>query len=803
MLKNYLRVAFRNLWRNKLYAFICIFGLALGISCATLVYLFVSHEWSYDQFHENKDRLYRVTATIINNNTTATGKTSLAVGPALREDYPEVETFVRMMNGPQYNTVFVDGKTYEMTGTYFVDSAFFSVFSFRLLEGDPLTALAKPNSIVITQDIARKYFGDQSPVGKTMKTVNNVYTVTGVSENTPSNSDIEYSFLISMNTIPQQSRAYMMEDWFYIVCQTYILFRDKSSAEGFQAKLDQLTDKYVKPWSEVNGGVGTVKFDLQPITTVHLDNTKQFDTPKGNPQYIYVFGMVGIFIILIACINYVNLSLSQSLRRAKEVGVRKTLGGYPGLIVRQFLGESLLITFLALVIGLVLVELLLPSFNQLSGKSFTPVRIFSMDIMLFFVLTVVIVGLLSGAYPALVLSRFHPVTVLRGILPRMGSAGFLRKMLVVVQFVFSASMLLGTVVVFSQMQFLKHRSLGFDKGQVMVIQTPQDTTVQNRMGYIRQEMARINGVSAVSLNGDMPGYPVGELLFRVEQEGKMKERGIKFISIDENFLSLMNIEIVKGRNLDPAHFPTDSTGGFIINETAARQFGWDDPVGKRMQWGLLANDSAANDGKVIAVVKDFNFASMHNPIEPLVMFYHLWSGGFLALKINSDNPGEVLKNIEAKWREVDKIHSFKYDFLDERIHSMYQSEEKMLRVFGYFAMISILIASMGLFALTSYSAERRTREIGIRKVLGASHRNIAMLISKEFIVLVGIAFLLAIPLGYYFLDRWLQDFAYRVPLHPVYFLFSAIAVMLVAFLALSYSVWKAGRSNPVRALKYE
>lgn len=805
MLKNYIVITLRNLWRNKLYSFICVFGLSLGISCTTLIYLYVTHELSYDHFHTNKDHIYRVTASIINDQTTTTGMTSLAVGPTLKQDYPEVEDFVRIMRGPQYGTLIYDGKAYEQTELYFADSGFFEVFSFPLLQGNPRTALTKPQSIVLTEREAIRIFGTEPALGKTVRTVNNSYTVTGVAKNPPINSDITFNAIISLSSLPPPAMADFLQDWFRIACQTYVLFHEKPNTAEFQAKLDRITREYVKPFSEENGGVGTVEYQMQNITQVHLDASKQFDSPKGNRQYMYVFSIVGIFIILIAGINYVNLSLSQSLRRAKEVGVRKALGSRKSQLIQQFIGESLWITFLSMCIGLVFVELLLPVFNSLTSKDFSPATIFQPQIIVFYLGMVLLVGTLSGAYPALVLSSFQPVTVLKGIIPKLGSAGFLRKALVVIQFVFSAALVLGTVVVFSQMQYMKFRDLGFDREQVMVIQIPQDTSVENRMGFIKQEMARIPGVEKVSLNSRLPGYQVGELLFRVENtEGGLMETGLKYMPVDENFTDLIGLQITQGRNFDPSHFPTDSSIGFIINETAARKFGWnDDAVGKRMQWGLGPNDSAQFDGKVIGVVKDFHFTSMHNSIDPLVMLYHPWNGGLLALKLKTDNVQGVIAEIEKTWKKVDQVHNFRYNFLDEKITAMYQSEEKMLQVFGYFSLISIIIASMGLFALTSYSTQRRTREIGIRKVMGASLFQIALLIAREFLLLVLLSFLIAMPLGYYFLTQWLSNFAYRVELHPLYFILSAAVVTCIAAISVSYSAIRAGSSSPVKAIRYE
>jgi len=803
MLKNYFLLTLRNLRKNKLYAFISIFGLALGMSCTTLIALYVTHELSYDRFHEKKDRLYRVTATIKNTDIISTGSTSAAVGPALQQEFPEVESYCRVIKGPQYNTIFYQDKSFEETKVFYVDSTFFHLFSYRLLEGNPATALEKPFSMVISKSMSEKYFGNGPALGKTLRTVNNVYTVTGVVEDCPTNSDLQYNALISMSSFPAPVMENFLQDWFYITSMTYVLLNENTAGNDFRSRLPVITEKYVKPWSEVNGGIGTVDYDLQRIDEVHLDNSKKFDTPKGNRQYIYIFGMVGIFILVIACINYVNLALSQSFRRAREVGIRKTLGADRGQLIFQFIGESLVIAFISLFIGLVLVELLLPFFNGLAQKSFSPYSIFRTDLLLYYSGVILGVGLLSGSYPAFVLSSFQPVTVLKGILPRFGSSGYLRKALVVLQFVFSVLMILGTIVVFNQMSYMKGRDLGFNKEEVLVIQVPGDTSVINKMDYARQEMLNLPEVSQVSLNGGLPGYPLGELLFRIEQPEGMQERGIKFMPVDENFISVMGLELKAGRNLDPKKFPSDSLGGFIINETAARTFGWEEPIGKRLQWGLLNNDSASNDGKVIGVVKDFHFASLHNPIEPLVMFCHTWGGGLLTLKLQTDDVQGALKKVEDTWRRIDKIHNFKYSFLDDTIGALYRNEERMLKIFGYFALISIFISALGLFALTSYATERRTREIGIRKVMGASVFTIGRLIGKEFIILVLTGFVIAIPIGYYFLSKWLTGFAYHVSLHPWFFILSAMIVLVIAAVAMSYNALKAANSDPVKALKYE
>lgn len=803
MLKNYFLVTLRNLWRNKLYAFISILGLGLGISCTTLIALYVFHEVSYDQFHENKDRLYRVTAVMHTTDVLPLGSTSMAVGPTMQQDFPEVEAFCRMMHGPKYNTLMYEDKSFDEEDVYFTDSAFFHIFSYRLLEGDPSTALSQPNSIVMSESTARKYFGDAPAVGKVVRTVHKTYTVTGVVEDCPDNSDFQYNLLISLNSYPAEMLQQMNEDWFYITVQTYVLLKENASAKELKARLSQLTENYVKPWSDASGGVGSIDYDLQRITDVHLDNTKKFDTPKGNKQYLYIFGMVGIFILIIACINYVNLSLSQSLRRAREVGIRKTLGADRGQLVRQFIGESFIIALISLLAGLALVEILLPLFNKMAQKAFHPASIFQPRLLLYYAGILLVTGVISGSYPAFVLSSFQPVSVLKGILPRFGNAQFLRKALVVVQFVFSVWMIMGTLVVFGQMKYMKERDLGFDREGLMIIQVPGDTAVLNKLDYVKQEMANLPEVKQVSQTGSMPGFTMGELLFRIEQPDGLQQRGIKFLPIDENFMDLVGLHLVQGRNIDPVHFPTDSLGGFIINETAAKTFGWQEPLGKRMQWGLMANDSATNDGKVIGVVRDFHFASMHNPIEPLVMFYHTWGGGMLTLKLQSPDMAATIRKVEETWRKADKLHQFHYTFLDDQMDSLYRKEERMLQIFGYFALISILIASLGLFALTSYSTERRTREIGIRKVMGASVWSICRLMAREFLILVSLAFVLAIPVGYYFLGRWLTEFAYRISIHPLMIIGTGLLVVFIAMLAISYHALKAAHTDPVRSIKYE
>lgn len=809
MLKNYFKIALRNISRNKLYSFINIFGLAVGITACVLIFLYVKDELSYDKHHPDHERVFRVNTYVkLSGQNDNFAINAMPTGPALKADFPQVEEFVRVENVPN-QTVWVDHQMFTEKNVAFADSSLFSVFLFPLAYGDPATALKEPLSAVISEEKAEAYFGDASAaLGKMLKFAARSYKVTGVMKKTTYRSHLPVDIYLSMTSRPAPQLNH--QQFLQLGTSLYIKLKEGTTADEFESKLlPAFYNSRLKAWSEKNQFGGKITYRLQPVADIHFGNDLQYDMPGNvNPSYIYIFSFVAVFILLIACINYMNLATARSAKRAKEVGLRKVVGATRKQLIGQFIGESILISFLSIVLALVLVEVLLPVFNSLTGKDFTFVNILNGSFGLFLLAAVLFVGVFAGSYPAFYLSRFQPVEVLKGngfnagrsgnpgMLTRLFSPVNLRKALVIAQFVVSVVLIVSTIIVFSQLSFMKNKDLGFDKDQVMVITLPADSSVRANLQTVRNEFLKDPAVKGMATSFYVPGEQTGRLLFLVEENGKMAEKAMNIMGIDYDFIKVMDIDMAKGRNFSK-DFATDSSA-VIINEAAAKYLGWTDPIGKK-----VAPGDPENKLTVVGMVDDFNYASLHNPVEPLIMFLSAEGNRMLSIKIAGGNISSTVSGIEKKWKAFDPRHPMEYFFLDENFNAKYKSEEKMLSVFGYFAALTILISCLGLFGLASFATEQRIKEIGIRKVLGASVANIVTMINKDFIILIIISFVFAFPVAWYFMDKWLQDFYYRIGIGWMPFVAAALAALLVAITTISIQALKAAYSNPVKALKYE
>ena len=796
-----LKIAFRHLLKNKTYAGVSIIGLAVGISCCLLIALNIFHELSYDQYHEKKDRICRISATLDFNGPLNAGVTSLAVGPTVMDEYPEVVSYARFQSLGNV-VVTKDDKIFRESRIALTDSTVFDIFDITLLRGNQLNVLSKPNGIVLSQSLAKKYFGDEDPINQMLKLNNTMAVVTGVMSDPPINTELQYDALGSINIMPEQARQAMNQDWFRIGFLTYLLFDKPVNELAFEEKMKAFEKKYVQPFVAQAGIEASIEYDLTPLSKLHFENTKEYDTPKGNKNYLLVFGLLAAFILVIASINFVNLSLAQSARRAKEVGVRKTLGVHQSEIRKQFLSESTLIALLSLLLGLCIVEVLLNPFNVLTNKAFTIADIFQPPLILTILGLVLLIGIGAGSYPALVMSRFQPAQVLKGNIPKTGGVGALRKALIAIQFVFSLFMITGTLLINDQMKFLDTMDLGFDKRNIITAQLPSDTTFRKKLPSLINTLKSTNGVKEVAMSY-MPNVQTGELMFRVEREGKLVEQTIKFMWIDEHFLDVLGVELKEGRNFSK-EFATDPQKAFIVNETAVNRFGWkNEAIGKRMQWGLEANNTATNDGSVVGVVEDFHFASLHSPLEPLVLLYAVNGTNSLSIKMEDGAGASTVKSIETAWNQIANGQPFDYAFFDDSLVQNYQNEDRVQRVFNYFSVVSILLALLGLFALISFSVQSKTKEIGLRKIMGASVWEVTWLLVREFFLVLIIAFVITVPINYYFIQYWLQGFAYTVSLNPLSFINAfLIGLVLSACIAL-YHTARISRSNPVNALRYE
>ncbi len=804
MFSNYFNIALRNLWRNRVSSTINLLGLALGIACCLIISLYVKDELSYDTFHTHKDRIFRLSNTLTLSNSEDIALVGMNVAPTLYQEYPEIEAYCRFFSVGGNVTMTYEDKMFNESLVYMADSTVFDIFSYELKRGNPKTVLSRPRTAVFPESLAQKYFGTEDPMGKQIHIGQNDYEITGIMADVPLNSDFRFHALLSLSSFPAQAKAVYDQDWMRMCNYTYFLFKENATSAGFQDKLDQFADKFVQPWLDQNDVKGSMAYRIHPLSEMHFDNSLSYDTPKGNREYLYIFSLVAVFILLIACINYINLSIAQSSRRSMEVGIRKTAGATRSQLMRQFMGESLIISILGLGLAIILVELAIPVFNQLSEKQFGFGEIFEPTMVGMMLVIVLFIGLVAGSYPAVYLASLKPVAVLKGEKKRSGGSG-LRKFLVVLQFTISIAMIISSLVIASQMRYLRNYQLGFDQDQMMVLEVGYDTSMVRKFPQIKESLKQHPAVLKVATaNGNsVPGKRPGTLLFRAENtEGLLEEKGFHFIMIDEDYLHTLDIPILQGRNFELSR-QTDRGQAFLVNEQMVAYQGWDDPIGKRIQWGLQPNDSATYDGHVIGVVEDFHFTSLHNSLEPMLVVFNQGFPGRLFVKIDKHKLREGIEFVKEKWQEYDPNHPLAYSFLDETFAAQYRDEGKRMTIFGYFTLLTIFIACMGLFGLSAYITQQRTKEIGIRKVMGAELPQIIYLLTKDFAILVVIALVIASAIAGYSMNSWLQEFAYHEPLSAGYFFLSGIVALLIAFFTISYHTIQAGRSNPIDALRHE
>ncbi|MGH7496485.1 MAG: ABC transporter permease [bacterium] len=795
MLKNHLKIALRNLLKHKAYAFVNVAGLAVGMTCCILILLFVQDELSYDQYHENAGRIYRVYRSKTANPSEGFALVGAPWAPALVRDYPEIARALRFRHLDRSLLGHGDRRFYEEGGLY-ADSTLFEVFSFPLIQGDPKTALARPNTVVLTEAMAQKYFGDENPIGNSL-TLNNKseLQVTGVMKNVRRNSHFRFDFLISFATY----NAWDLNEWRMNNFYTYLLLAKDLSAPALEEKLPDFVAKYMGQQAQ-----SAFTVHLQPLTTIHLHSQLLGELEaNGDVAYVYIFSAIAFFVLLIACINFVNLATARSARRAPEVGLRKVVGALRSQLMRQFLGESILLSFLALLFTIGLAELFLPAFNLLSGKELRMDYTAQPALALGLIGMALLVGVISGAYPAFFLSSFRPVAALKGKLRTDASGALLRKGLIVFQFAISVALIIGTGVVYRQLQYIHNKKLGFNKEQVLVVRMRGETVRQNYESVKSELLRHPEVLSVAGASGKLGG---GEWGMSFRYEGAQNDAGLdaNVVVVDYDYLETLQIKIVAGRNFS-RNFATDAGEAFIINETAARQLGWDNPINKYLEKPIRNQDGTwgRQRGRVIGVVQDFHFRSLHEQIKPMVMFMQPAFLGYLLVRIQSTDLPTTLAAIEDTWRALDPNLPLDSFFLEEGFDQMYRSEQRLGKIFGVFSFLAVCIAGLGLFGLASFTTEQRTKEIGVRKVLGATVSGIVLLISKEFTKLVLVAFVVAAPVAYFVMNRWLQDFAYRTEVGWWVIAAAGVLALVIALATVSTQAIKAALANPVEALRYE
>ncbi|MGH7493153.1 MAG: ABC transporter permease [bacterium] len=809
MFKNYLKIALRNLLRQKLYSFINVCGLALGVSCCLLILLFIEHEWSFDKFHTKAGRLFRALEVEqkVNGGKQKIAYQPLPLGPALEQEIPEIEHAVRVFTGGGMVS-YIDKHFAENFS--FADPAFFKIFDFPLLHGDPGQALAHPNAVVITRRMAEKYFGADNPLGKTLITKNwrgqVDVIVSGVAENPPGNSSIQFDFVMHITQYPNYERN--LTRWTNFNGPTYVLLKESAEANALPAKLATLVTKH---WGEVRkhdqergelvAGEDAMRLELQPVTNIHLDTSVGASRELiSNPVYSMILAGIAMLVLAIACINFITLAIGRSTVRAKEVGVRKVLGAFRRQLMQQFWGEALLISTLAFVLGLVLAELLLPLFNQFAQKDLDLNRLSQGWALKAMLGLLPVLGLLAGSYPAVFLSRFQPVTVLKGGV-KLQRRSILIRVLVVFQFGLAIFLIVCTIFMVRQQHFIAAQNLGYDPEHVIAIDTfgGAGEEGEKRMLRLREALAE-HPQQVLGVTGANCSFNKGWDVNRFDHEGA--DRLAYFYRVDYDYLNVLGIALRAGRN-----FSRDITGDIkeavIVNETLVQEFGWQEPViGRRLSgW----NEKNVPGGPVvIGVAKDYHFLSLHEPIKPVILMLDPeWPIGYVLARVGAKNVQATLEIIEEKWLEIAPNTPFDYAFVNEDLQQQYATDLRWQKIITSGAMFAVVLACLGLFGLATLAAGSRTKEIGIRKVLGASITSLARLLSTEFAVLVLIANTVAWPAAYFAMKHWLENFAYRIDMGWWVFALGGGLALFIALLTVSTQAVKAALANPVEALRYE
>ena len=810
MIRNYFKIAWRNLWKKKIYTSINILGLGIGMACCLLIAIYVQDELSYDKYHINTDRIYRVVhAETYGEDLKKTAPPApdefavwgnAPVGPALKTDFPEVEEVVQFSGRADILLKYGD-KNFQEEGIFFADAAVFDLFSWKFIAGNPKTVLEDPYSIVLPESTAKKYFGEENPIGKTLEGSSapgranaGNYRVTGVIEDIPENSHFNFPALLSMNTF-RKSREDIFDMWGYVDFYTYLLVSENFNIEAFEKKIPDFITRRRGVSSDSKYTIA-----LEPLADVYLKSEAERQPgDTGSLLNIYIFSLIGLFILAIACINFMNLSTARSLERAREVGIRKTVGAARKNLIFQFLSESVLIVTFAAFLALLFVFIALPFVADLTEKNFRSVDLFNWQSALVYLCIIFGLGLLSGIYPAMVLSGFKPALILKGISNTHTKGAELRKGLVIFQFSLSIILIIGTCIVFTQMGYLLDKDLGFDREQMLVIDYNYDGRVNDKIETLKTTFNNLPEISSVAAARTVPGSYFPNAGTTIEsQEGAMALNVPAIYEVDMDFIPHFDLELAAGRAYS-RDFPVDTIQSLVINEAAARLYGYsnpDDIIGKRFQqWG--------REGKVIGVVKDFNYLSLHQNIEPLTLRLAPSECRYLTLKVTTSDLPATIARIKDVWTRAVPHRPFLYKFLDEDFNRQYQADFRFRKLFTIFSCLAIFIACLGLFGLASYTAEQRTKEIGIRKVLGASVTNVVMLLSKDFIKLVIIAIIIASPLAWYAMTRWLEDFAYRIELQWWMFALAGVAAITITLLTVSGQSIKAATANPVKSLRTE
>lgn len=806
MFRNYFKIALRNITKQKAFSFINISGLAIGMACCLLILLYIQDELSFDKYHSKADRIYRAVEEV---KFDGVGENSASMpfpfGPTVPVDFPDmVEASVRFFNF-QAPTLLLqygdsDEKRFNEPHVYCADSSVFKIFDFEIIKGDPETALEGPNKIVFTESMVEKYFGNEDPIGKIVRFENAVdCEVTAIMKDVPFNTHFRFDFLVSFATLRQFIGPNLQaNNWYWNPNWTYLLLRENVSPASLEEQFPELVKKY---FPQIINDKTTIS--LQKLTDIHLHSHLDYEASTNSDiSYIYIFGAVAVFVLMIACINFVNLTTARSTNRAKEVGMRKVLGAYKKQLIQQFLGESILLCFISALIAIIVVVVSTPLFNSFAEKNI-PLNIFAnIELLAGIILISIIVGSFSGIYPAFYLSAFQPVRVLKRIIKTGKRGSFFRKFMVITQFSISVILIVGTIIAYNQIQFLRNKKLGFDKDQVILLQAFRSNLAQwyNPFRTSLLQNSRIKSITAME---DIIGSKYQSSTYTPEGSSDNRPLQIPRLVVNFDFVETFGINVTAGRSFS-RDFPADSGSTIMLNEECAKMFGW------TPEESINKNVAVFNQQfRVVGVVENFNFASLHNPISPFILqlpqnvqTYNFFLR-YVAIKVTPGNMQDALSTIENTWKQLVPGRALEFFFLDNELNNLYNAEARMGKVITVFSLFAIFIACLGLFALASHIAEKRTKEIGIRKVLGSSEVNIIKLLSIEFLQLIIISNIIAWPIAYLAMSNWLQNFAYRTSIEWWIFLISGVAAVTIALLTVSYQAYKAAVLNPVECLRSE
>jgi putative ABC transport system permease protein len=800
MFRNYLKTAFRNLRKNKLYSAINIFGLTVGLAACLLIGVYIDHELSYDKFNTNADRIVRATMEYkFSGTVNSTATTGTKVGPQFKRIFPSIEEYVRTFIS--HSVVQCGGKMFDEPRVLYADPAFFRIFSFRLVKGNAATALDAPDKIVLTRSMAKKYFGDEDPLNKIINTGRKSLRISAVCEDVPQNSQLKFDFATQFLNLGNnvKEEVYWNANWV-----TYFLLRDKKSIPQLQHQAaEYMNTAEVRTETRIENKDDYLTINVEPLTKVHLYSSLAGFEPNGNIRYVYIFAAIAFLILIIACANYTNIATAQSAGRSAEIGMRKVMGASKRQVFRQFIGESFVITFIAAILAFALSIFLIPYFNNISGKQFTAATMLNPLPMISLLMFSVLVSFFAGLYPALILSGTQILNVLKKGFSFTGGRNILRKSLIVAQFGISVFLIIYTVIIMQQMRYMQTKNLGYDKDHVVVL--PIGGSMVQNFKSLKDAFQQVRGVEGVTASYETPEFVEwGDGITAIDEKGK-HEISLNAMPVDLDFIKTMKMQLIAGRDFQESDFSMmDTTNNnenfhqpYIINEALANKIGWtpQQAIGRTISKGV--------DGPVVGVVKNFNFSSLHDPIGPLVIVLGRDFSRDFMIRIDGNDLQSTIGRLEMVWKQRITDRPFNYHFLDEDYNRLYESEQRSSALFGVAAALAIVLACLGLFGLAAFTTVQRTKEIGIRRVLGANPGSITLLVAKNFLTLVGIAILIAIPLAWWAGNRWLQDFAFRIPVQAYVFIATAIVTSLIAFCTVAYHAMRAALMNPVKSLRTE